>query len=108
MCVGRLCPGCRELHTGELHTRVQQARQVEAEVFLAATSWAGGAEGRPGQRSPSPWAGGAARPVELVRMRLVAALDARVYADGVHDRRAGCAVEPMRMEKIRCRSFLFF
>jgi hypothetical protein len=35
MCVGGLRSGRRELHVGELHTRVQRARQAEAEVFLA-------------------------------------------------------------------------
>jgi hypothetical protein len=48
MCMGRLCPGCRELHTGELYTRAQRAGQAEAEVFLATASWAGGGGGYPG------------------------------------------------------------
>ncbi|CAD6243847.1 unnamed protein product [Miscanthus lutarioriparius] len=36
MCVGELQPDYRELNMGKLHTRLQRARQVEAEVFLAA------------------------------------------------------------------------
>jgi hypothetical protein len=41
MCVGGLRPGCRELHTGKLHTQPQRAGQVEAEVFLVADQASG-------------------------------------------------------------------
>jgi hypothetical protein len=41
MCVDGFCPGCRELHVGKLHTRPQRARQVEAEVFIAADQASG-------------------------------------------------------------------
>jgi hypothetical protein len=78
MCMGGLRPGCRELHASELRTRPQRAGQMEAEVFLAADQASAPRGG--GGNGLSPWAGGVTQSVELVRMRLAVALNARVYA----------------------------
>ena len=108
MCVGGLRPGCRELHAGELHTRPQRAGQVEAEVFLATDQ---ASDPRSGGGSGLPHYGRVAqhKPVELVRTRLVAALDARAYADGDSaladagaSRARPCATEGRAVRWSRC------